>query len=111
MMTKKEIINLIYLAEKYKGKNDNDILLAVSENDVTGEIGYASFVYSIGKRKDIIPLSRMWDYLLQQAKGKTKETYSTNLKKLAEQYTFPKEYLSQCLYINPENGELTYLET
>lgn len=50
-MTKKEIINLIYLAEKSKGKNDNDILLAVAENDITGEIGNASFVYSIGEKK------------------------------------------------------------
>lgn len=109
-MTKKEIINLIYLAEKSKGKNDNDILLAVAENDITGEIGNASFVYSIGEKKDIVPISRMWDYLLRLAKGKTKETYSASLKKLVKQYTFPKEYLYQCLYVNPENGELTYLE-
>ena len=108
-MTKKQIVNLIYLAEKYNGKNDLDIVFAVAGKEVDGEIKQASFLYTIGKKKNIIPIGRLWDYLLTLAKGKTKKNYLEELNGVIKAYEWPQEYLEYAMYVNPEDGRLYYL--
>ena len=111
-MNKKETVNFIFLAEKYKGKTDNDILLAVAENEVSGKVvDISSFIYSIGKEENIVPIGRLWNYLCEQAKGKTEGDYLNSLNKLVEKYSFPEQFFPQLLYENPEDGSLHYYLT
>lgn len=109
-MTKKQIVNFIYLAEKCYGKSDTDIMLAVAGKEIDGKIKQGNFLYTIGKEIAIIPIGRLWDYLLSLVKGKTKNTYLKELNKLIAQYEFPQEYLEQMMYVNPEDGGLYYLK-
>lgn len=109
-MKKKEIVSFIFLAEKYNGKEDCDILLQLAENSVKGEIVNGNFLYSIGEEKNIVPVARIWDSLLSQVKGGTKNEYLKNINKQLAKYPFPKDLLLQLQYVNPETKQLEYLE-
>ncbi|MCH5294192.1 MAG: hypothetical protein J1E07_10705 [Treponema sp.] len=108
-MTKRQIVNLIYLAEKCNGKSTPDIMFAVAGKKVEGKIKQANFLYTIGNEKNIIPISRLWDYLLTLAKGKTKKNYLEELNELIKVHKFPQKYLKYAMYVNPEDGRLYYL--
>ena len=44
-------------------------MLAIAENEVSGKVvNIGSFVYSIGKEKNIVPIGRLWNYLCEQAR-------------------------------------------
>ena len=108
-MTKRQIVNLIYLAEKCNGKSTPDIMFAVAGKKVEGKIKQANFLYTIGEKKNIIPIGRLWDYLLTLAKGKTKKIYLEELNEVIKAYEWPQEYLEYAMYVNPEDGRLYYL--
>jgi len=110
-MIKKEILSFIFLAELYNEKKDCDILLEISNNEVSGKIvDGGNFIYTIGEKEKVIPISRIWNYFLSQVKGKTKSEYLKNLNKLLQKYPFPKEVLTQLKFINPETNELEYYD-
>lgn len=110
-MKQKEILSFIFLAEKYFGKKDSEILVNLSQNEISGEIvDISNFLYKIGPEENIIPISRIWDYLLTQVKGRTKNEYLKNLNALLVQYPFPEYVLKQSKYVNPETKELEYYE-
>jgi len=63
-MKKSEVMSFIFLAEKYKGVGDSEILLSISENEISGKIvDVGNFLYHIGDKETIIPIGRIWDYL------------------------------------------------
>ena len=108
-MTKKEVISFIFLSEKYKGEEDSDILLNISENKTDGKIvNIGNFLYKIGEAETLIPIARIWDYLLSQVKGRKRKDYLKHLQQLLEKYPFPKDILKQLRFINPETGNLEY---
>lgn len=109
-MKRKEILSFIFLAEKYNGKEDSDILVDITYNPISGEIVNGNFLYSIGENKNIIPIARIWEIFLSQVKGGTKNEYLKNINKLLQRYPFSKDILLQLRYINPETKELEYLE-
>ena len=84
-------------------------MFAVAGKKVEGKIKQANFLYTIGKEKKIIPISRLWNCLLTLAKGKTKKIYLEELNELIKVYKFPQVYLEQMAYVNPEDGRSYYL--
>ncbi len=107
-MTKEEIFGMITLSLKYK--SPKSILLKFNLLRfcrLRGKIlKSGSFLYSINFKKNIIPVSRIWNLLNSEVEGKTEIEFLDNLNKLIMKYHYSRYYLSQALYINPENGEL-----
>lgn len=108
-MTKEDIFGMITLTIKYK--NPKSILLKYNLLrfcQLRGKILQGSFVYTINFRKSIIPIGRLWNMINEEAEatGKTDKEMLDKLNELILKYHFPRYYLSQCRYVNPENGEL-----
>lgn len=105
-MTRKELNDLFFLTEKTKGLNNSDIILELVDKKIKGKIENNSFIYSIDDVEFIIPLGRIWNYILSNIKGNKKDVYLKNLNEFLDEYNLPEIFYSQLYYVNPENNEL-----
>ena len=105
-MNKKELNSLFFLAEKTKGFNDSDIIFKLTDKKINGKIENNSFIYNINDEEFIIPLGRIWNYIISNIKGNKKDVYLKNLNKFLDDYNLPEIFYSQLYYVNPENNEL-----
>lgn len=103
-MKKKEVLSLIFLANKDK-ENISSILLDLSSSKkITGKMDKSNFVYTIDKEEYVIPRTRLWQSLISEAVGKTEKAYLESIAGLVKKYNYPEDLLKYSTYVNPEDN-------
>jgi len=105
-MTRKQIVNLIFLSEKSKNKDSADILLQIADSKTSGRIANSDFIYKINDEENIIPVGRIWNVLLQEATGNTEKAYLNSLEKLVKKYNFPEQLLQNMIYFDNDTNSV-----